>query len=316
MDAIASEAIEDTVEGVKSFQFLVENGELDSACNRLSETFVIGEYMRPIRTLARSEKRRVLEYYQKSQDLITALDVKAYDRATELVEYLEKNAKDFDATRAKSAIKTATNLAAMHLAKAKNAAMSGDHPTFEAEIKEATAVWPTNPMLMEVAGQVFSKSDVRQTALIDFDQLFSQHNYRRIFEEQARFIGATADDADRQAQLTKVIKDVAEVDFAIVQAQTIEKHGDQEGAWEIVDRARQTFPEDTKLNSMHSAFTTKSSVFVAAVTKAKAFEEQKQLASSLSWYLKAQSIYPESTYAREGIDRLVSSLMPDASVSN
>lgn len=313
VDAIANEAIRNTEEGVQAFQFLIASKELDSASNRLAEAFIVGEHLRPIRTLPRTRKREILEYYRKKQDLITALDVRAYDRAAELVNYLVTHAGDFDPTRAKSAIDTANNVASMHLAKAKNAASSGDKETFETELKEATVVWPTNPELKRVANQIFERTDLRHRSLIDFDQLVSQRNHRRIFEEQARFIAATIDDSTRQEQLQKILAEVHQIDSRIAQAEEIERRGDAAGAWETIDRTFQEFPEDTKLGNIRSSLTTKVSAFVSAMEKARTMEEHQQIANSLSWYLNAQKIYPASEYAQDGIQRLIKKFLPDAS---
>lgn len=315
LDTIAREAIQDVVGSVESFKFLVSNGELDSASSRLSEAYVIGEHLRPIRMLPRSEKRKVLAYYQKSQDLITALDVKAYDQAAILVDYLTANAKDFDGTRARSAIKTADTAASMHLAKAKNAAVSGDKATFEEELKQAADIWPTNPALTEVASTVFNRTDVQQRALVDFDQLVSQRNHRRIFEEQVRFIAATVNDSQRQEQLRSILLEVNTIDAAILKSQEIERRGDDFGAWESIERAFQQFPDDQKLSSIRSTLTTKAAPFVAALNKARKYEDQNNDGSSLAWYLKAQAIYPGSEYAKEGIERVIVETLPDASSS-
>ena len=39
----------------------------------------------------------------------------------------------------------------MHIAKARNAAVSGDKETLESELKAATEIWPRNPALTEVS---------------------------------------------------------------------------------------------------------------------------------------------------------------------
>ena len=41
-------------------------------------------------------------------------------------------------------------------------------------------------------------------------------------------------------------------------------------------------------------------------------EKRDQLGSSLAWYLKAQKDYPASDFARQGIERINTQLLPDA----
>ncbi len=71
------------------------------------------------------------------------------------------------------------------------------------------------------------------------------------------------------------------------------------------------FPEDTKLNQMRAELTTQASDFVSSLRRAESLEERDQTGSSLAWYLKSQQIYPQSEYAREGIDRLVKKIIPE-----
>ncbi len=192
LDSLANEAIRDVREGVQAYNYLLEKNELESATKRLGEAFAVGEYLPELRTLPREKKRLALDFSQKGNQLISAIEVKDYTLAEKLVHDLEKSAKDFDNSKPMAAIETARTVSALHLAKAKNAAVSGDKATLEAELKEATEIWPRNPALAEVSGLIFSQADVQQKALVDLDQLLSQHNYRQIYDDKVRFIAAAA----------------------------------------------------------------------------------------------------------------------------
>ncbi|MEY2851576.1 MAG: hypothetical protein RL549_275 [Verrucomicrobiota bacterium] len=126
LDALANEAIRDVREGVESFSFLLEKSELKSSAERLSEAFAIGEYLPEIRLLPRSKKREVLEFTRKTNQLLSALEVKDYERANGLVRELETLSRDFDSAKPMAAIETARTVSALHLAKARAAATSGD----------------------------------------------------------------------------------------------------------------------------------------------------------------------------------------------
>jgi hypothetical protein len=62
LDSMANEAMRDVDEGIQSFKFLLDKGELKSASDRLMETFMIGEYMPSVRTLDREDKRKALAF--------------------------------------------------------------------------------------------------------------------------------------------------------------------------------------------------------------------------------------------------------------
>ena len=313
IDSLANEIIRDVREGVQAFKFLLDKNELQSATKRLAETFMIGEYLRDVRTLERDDKRRALSFVQKSNQLISAIEVKDFALAERLVAELSQTAKDFDVSKPMAAIETAKQISAMHIAKARNAAVSGDKETLEAELKAATEIWPRNPALTEVSKMIFSQADVQSRALVDFDQLLSQKNYRQILDDRMRFIAATAMYPQKQEQLRRVLEDMQVIETSIIQAQEIEKRGDYAGAWESAEKAFRNFPDDNKLNQVRANLTTKAADFVHAIRQAEQLEQKDQPGSSLSWYLKAQNEYPASDFARQGVDRLTKQILPDAS---
>ena len=312
IDSMANEIMRDVHQGIQAFKFLLEKNELESATKRLAETFVVGEYLPEVRTLIREDKRKALAFAQRSNQLISAIEVKDYALAEKLVTELGQTAKDFDASKPMAAIETAKQISAMHIAKARNAAVSGDKATLEAELKAATEIWPRNPSLAEVSKVIFSQGDVQSRAMVDFDQLVSQKNYRQIYEDRMRFIAAAAMYPEKQEQLRKVLEDMQVIETALIQAQEIEKRGDYAGAWESAEKAFRNFPDDNKLNQVRANLTTKAADFVQAIRQAEELEEKKQPGSSLAWYLKARNVYPPSEFARQGVERLTKEILPDA----
>lgn len=312
VDSMANEVIRDVRESIQAFKFLMEKEETESATKRLAEAFVVGEYLPEIRTLDRNEKRKSLAFVQKSNQLISAIDVKDYSLAEKLVKELEATAKDFDSSKPTAAIETAKQVASMHIAKARNAAVSGDKEVLENELKAATEIWPRNPALTEVSKMIFSQADVQSRALVDFDQLLSQKNHRQIFDDKMRFIAATAMYPQKQEQLRQVLDEMQKIETAIIQAQEIEKRGDHAGAWESAEKAFREYPEDNKLNQLRADLTTKAADFVRSLRQAEELEQRNQPGSSLAWYLKAQNAYPPSDFAKEGVQRLTKEILPDA----
>jgi hypothetical protein len=312
IDSLANEAIRDVNEGVEAYKFLLEQGELQSATERLAETFALGEYMPSVRLLSREDKRRALEFTRKSNELLAALEVNDLTRAEKLVPTLEELAKDFDSSKPLAKIETAKTISAMHLAKARNAAVSGDKAAMETELRAAAEIWPRNPALAEVGNTIFTQSDVQQQAMNDFDRLLEQNNHRQIFEDRMRFIAAAALYPEKQKQLSEVLEKMALVEASIVRAQEIASRGDAAGAWESAEAAQKEFPSDNKLNQLRADLTTRASEFVRAIQRAGELEEKNQPGSSLAWYLKARQIYPASTFAKSGIERLGAKVLPDA----
>ena len=309
LDSLANEAIRDVDEGVEAYKFLLEKNELKSATERLFETFMMGEYMPSVRKLSRDEKRRALEFTQKTNELLAALEVNDLTRAEDIILELSKGARDFDTSKPLAVVETAKTVSAMHLAKAKAAAASGDKATLETELRAATEIWPRNPALAEVSAAIFSQTDVQQQALNDFDRLIAQKNYRQIFDDKVRFIAATAMFPDRQEKLKGVLDRVQSAEASLMRSHELAKRGDPAGAWESVERGFSDYPDDPKLNQARADYTTQAAEFVRAVRTAQEMERKRQIGSSLAWYLRALQDYPNSEIARDGIDRISAELV-------
>ena len=308
LELLANEAMRRVQNGVKSFHSFVDLGELDSASKRLAEAYIIGEFMPEIRTLPWERKRKVLAYTQKANMLKAALETKDYTLASELIHGpngLKAMAKDFDATKPNALIETSRNMARLHLAKARNAALSGDKPAFELALAEAGKIWPNNPELIEIATKAFNQGDVQAQALVELDQLIAQKNFRRIAEEAGRFLAAThLAPAEKQAQLKAILEDFKSIEAALMGAKEMDRQGNPAGAWEAVETVAQKFPDDLQLAQARALYTTKAADFVRTVQNAQEHDRRSQAATSLAWFLKAQRIYPKSQMAEEAIQRL------------
>lgn len=310
IDTLANEATRDVQRGIESYLYLMEQGEVDSAIRRLTEAYAVGEHMPQIRTLSREEKRKGLKYFQTTNALMAALEVKDFDEASRLIAELKKMARDFVPTKALAAINNSSMASNMHLAKAQAALSSGNQEQFETELRLAAEVWPSNPKLKAMTETAFSQVDQQQKALADLERLVSQKNFRQIFVERMRFIAATAVAPEKQKELGEILEKMQQVEMVIVQANEISKRGDSSGAWETVECVYQTFKDDNKLNQLRADLTVRASEFVNCLQHAQNLEDRKEFGSSLAWYLRAHSLYPPSIFAQDGVDRISKIALP------
>jgi tetratricopeptide (TPR) repeat protein len=312
LDSLASEAIRDVDQGVEAFKFLLEKKEFQDASKRLQEAYMTGEYMPCIRTLPRTDKRKILEFVRESYKLIAAIDAKDYATAKTLVAKLKETSGDFDGTKAEAAIATYTRVSSMHIDAAKLAASKGDHEKASAEVQKAMEVWPQNPKLAEFDKLVETGSGMA-VAKNDFDRLVSEANYREIFRRQYELAPAIAGDANREEAFKQIITNLGKIEQALGKASEFSKAGQKEAAWEQLAGIRKDFPDDPKLGSELERLAPDVAQFTKALMTAREFEERrdKQVGSALSWYLKARSIYPRSEMAEQGIERMLQQILPD-----
>jgi hypothetical protein len=311
LDSLASEAIRDVDQGVEAFNFLLEKQEYQSAAKRLSEAYMVGEFMPSIGTLPRDQKRKVLEFVRESYKLLAALDSKDYTVAGELTKKLKAMSGDFDATKAEAAIATYTRVSSMHIDAAKLAASKGDNEKASIEIKNAMEVWPQNPKLAEFDKLVEAGGGLAM-AKNDFDRLLSEQNYREIFRRQYEIAPAIAGDPGREDAFKQIVTNLTRIEAALGKAAEFSKMDQHAAAWEQLAALRKEFPDDPKLGAELEKLAPEVAEFTKALNNARDFEQRrdKQVGSALSWYLKARSIYPRSEMAEAGIQRMLGEILP------
>ncbi|MCB1098651.1 MAG: hypothetical protein KDN22_23975 [Verrucomicrobiae bacterium] len=312
VDAIASEAIREVAEGIEAFQFYADRGDLEAASKRLSEAFMVGEYMPGVRTLPRTEKMRVLDFVRDSNQLISALEVHNFGLVEELVDKLQKTANDFDSSKARAAVESARTIAGMHLQKARNAAIAQQLDVVGEELEKATTIWPNNPELKRVSDLIFERGDAHTRVLDDLNSLIAQKNYRQIFLDQAKYLAASIGKKEYEDKLKEIIEDMTRVQMGLQQAKGLSAKGDKHGAWEIVEELREKFPTDAEISVMSAQLTGEVAQFVSWLKNAKRLEEAQKMGPALAYYLKAKEVYPVSSFVERGVDRIVDDLFPDA----
>ena len=317
-DALANEAIRDVDEGVQAFEHLVAKGELESATKRLSEAFAVGEYLPRIRTLSMEKKAKVLTFVRHSNQLLSAIDVKNYHLAKELVDKMKILAKDFDYAKAEGLIDATTMTADMLLKRALLAARSGKDDDMQKHLEQAHALYPTNPELKKVSDLILKGSDMQSQALDDLDRLIAEGNYRAIQKDEARFAAAVglSSDPKRMEDLMSVRDRLKDLEMRIEKAKALVDAGSPEAAWETLHFEADSYNKDPDYAQLYSQLTVKAARFVSMVEEASRHKENGQLGSSLGWYLKARQMYMKSALAKEGIEEIVGKLLPDAEDSD
>jgi len=316
IDSLANEAMREVQTNVQSFHKLYDLGELRSASERLRDALLTGEFMPEVRTLPFERKRKVLSFVENSSRLQSALESRDYTTAQRLLDSpggIQEMARDFDAVKVRALIDGARNSSRMLLAKARNAANFGDKDGFETALKEAAKIWPNNPELQDAATKAFNTGDILAQTQVEMEQLVAQKNVRKIAEESGRFLAAMQTSSpEKQAQLKAILEDFKVIESALMAAREMDRQGNAPGAWEVVSKASQKFPEDLPLSQARALYTTKAADFVRTIQIAQDHERREQTATSLAWHLKAQRLYPKSDTATEAIQRLQTSLLQTA----
>ena len=308
LDSLASEAIRDSEKAIDAFNFLLERGEIHNASQRLMEAFALGEYLSPVATLPREKKREVQGYITDLNLLYGAMQARDYTRAKSLIASLKAVAKDFPAAKADGAIAGYTLASDLAIEEAKASLLAKNSDKAAESIKQAAALWPTNPKLQEFKNMVGSSSELI-VSRNSFDRLLSESNYREIAKraEEGEFILAVRGDEERTAALKQITANLRKIEIAISKASEFSKKGAYYTAYEQLADIREEFPDDPKLGREIELLSPRVADFTKALNTGEDLQNRRepQLASALSRYLEAQAIYPDSELAEENISNLL-----------
>ena len=310
LDMFANEVLREVDEAVVAFEFLADKNELETASKRLAEAFFIGEYLPRIRTLDREKKMKVQRFVRDADSLLSAMDVRDYKNANEIIERMRVQALDFNYSKAKAGIEFYTNMSNTSIAQAKIAAQKGNTDEYKKQMQMAIEAWPLNPQIKEQNDLFASIADVQVTTLNELDTLLAQGNKREIMKNRGRFIAAVQNDQKRTQQLESILNDVLLLEQEIAIIKGLDDNDNPWGAWEIARNAQEKFSDDNELLKLSVELGEKVSPFVRVIKRAEKLEDEKHNGMSLTWYLKAKSIYPKSTYAKDGMNRLLNIILP------
>ena len=310
LDMFANEVLREVDEAVVAFEFLADKNELETASKRLAEAFFIGEYLPRIRTLDREKKMKVQSFVRDADSLLSAMDVRDYKNANEIIERMRVQALDFNYSKAKAGIEFYTNMSNTSIAQAKIAAQKGNTDEYKKQMQMAIEAWPLNPQIKEQNDLFASIADVQVTTLNELDTLLAQGNKREIMKNRGRFIAAVQNDQKRTQQLESILNDVLLLEQEIAIIKGLNDNDNPWGAWEIARNAQEKFSDDNELLKLSVKLGEKVSPFVRVIKRAEKLEDEKHNGMSLTWYLKAKSIYPKSNYAKDGMNRLLNIILP------
>lgn len=316
LDSLANEALRDSERHMKAVRVLIDNKNLLSGSKRLSEAFLLGEFLPPVTTFPLKDKQKLNSFLRDSYKLLSSIDAKDYATAEALIKRLHENAADFDSVKANSAIAAFTRASNMHLFNAKQSLMTGDKARAETEIKLAIEIWPQNPNLDELDKTMLATNDLI-IAKQDFERHLAEKNYRQIFAEQYRFAPVIQGDAKLEDAFKQIIGNITRIETAIAKAVEFSKMGQDFAAWEELKELRdnQTFSEDPQLGKQIEELMPRVGELTIALDKGRKLEEMGEPGSALAWYLKARNVYPNSKFALEGLNRILNLVLPNDSGS-
>jgi hypothetical protein len=312
----ALEINERVSQAIEVFKYKADQNQIAAAADELQEAFVGNEFHPALQGLPREQKEKVGEFIAKLDVLKNELEVRAFEQVDGEIADIQKIAVDFDPTKPMALVNDIKLESRLQLGKARLMAQAGQLNDAMQTFQTAAELWPGNPDLNTSSSLFFKSEDNQNQSTGDFDRLVQDQNYRQLFDRQLEFALAVKGDATREQQLKDALTKVQKAKIAEEKANMLAMNGDVDGAWETIELATKEWPDDMKLNKLLADLTGRSADFVSAINKARDAEAKKEFGYSLTWYVNAQSSYPPSQIANEGIDRVSKLILsPDSTTT-
>jgi len=305
----ALEIQRDVQSATEVFRYKVDRGQLSGASDSLQTAFMTNELNSAVLGLERPLKEKVADFNASLDQMRNLIEARDFGNLEILLQKMKSSATDFDTTKPMAIVNGVKLESKMRLGKAKLAAQQGDLKLAMEEFQAAAEAWPGNPDLQDKALSFFDTQDVKSQALVEFDRLVEEQNYRTIFDKQLGFAPAIKGDAKREEALKTALLAIKDAETASEKANALMLNGDYFGAWETIELASTKLPDDKKLNKLRADLSGRSAEFVSAINKARDAEGRNEIGFSITWFVNAQRQYPASQIANEGIERLSKKLL-------
>ena len=299
----------DVQSAIEVFRYKADRGQLSGASDSLQTAFMTNELNSAVLGLERPLKEKVADFNASLDQMRNLIEARDFGSLEILLQKVKQSATDFDTTKPMAIVNGVKLESKMRLGKAKLAAQQGDLKLAMEEFQAAAEAWPGNPALEDKAGTFFDTQDMKSQALVEFDRLVEEQNYRAIFDKQLGFAPAIKGDAKREEALKTALLSIKDAEIASEKANVLILNGDYFGAWETIELASTKLPDDKKLNKLRADLSGRSAEFVSAINKARDAEGRNEIGFSITWFVNAQRQYPASQIANQGIERLSKKLL-------
>ena len=311
LEFLSREAMNETEASMQSVRASFADGQLVTALERLQETFFLGEYTPAVAGFERDKKQVLHNLYRQLDQARKLADLKDYDAVDKLVAEISTGAKDFRSSEVLSAVRSAQRMSSLAIQAARQALVSENFELAQENIQRAAAIWPLNPDLQTYTESIAEKMNLGSQAARLFDEAVERGDWRRIFDQRVQLGMALLTDAERGKELEKIIETVSRVEIYLTQARELVAQNNAFAAWEALEAAGQLAPNDVPVNQRRAELAPRVATFVGKLDAARRHEDAGRPAAALTQWLAAQSIYPASSLARQGIARASDRLLDD-----
>lgn len=309
IEAFSHETADQCNRYISAVQGHLAQNELENATERLREAFSIGEHLGSVRAFPREYKQRIWKYKNTLQEARVGIASKDLVKAKQAIDKLGLMTTDNPFSKEESEMGNIKMTSALHLAKAKEAAIRGDRITMNKELEEAAKIWPQNPALAEASAKMLDQLNQQVQGKEDLKKLLEQKNFKYIMDEKAKFLAVASDEPALLEKLKKVLEQEGKALSWKSRVEELLKRNDPYGAWEEAEQGILEHPESNDLMKLRSDAAIMCPEFVNKIQRARIATARQDPLAALAAYLDARHIYPQSLLACHGIEKLTKELL-------
>lgn len=308
MAARAQQQRQEADKRMQAVKSLLRQQQLVAANEALEHAFRQGEHMFSVREFPTAERRRIADFRSLQKRLAGAMDVRDYHAAEQAIARLTGMSSDFNAAQELALCARMKAESDMYLREGASALKRKDEAAYTAAWQKAAELWPMNPNL-NVSMELAEKLDGTNPLCDEFRLLMNRRAYREIYDNRGKFAEVCAHE-ELAAQYRDVVAFIADLEQELSRLAAAVAQSPQTGACmayeTLTDLAQQDkrCTDDRLFCEALYRYTFAAADYCKALQRAAEREQEREFGAALTYYYRAQQLYPNSKQAAAKIHEL------------
>jgi hypothetical protein len=303
IESLSSQALQGIAGNISRCTLFMDGNHTLAASDELLAALTRGSRTLEVLSFPQQSKQKIQQFVQLRDALERSLVAKEYDEAMGSLPEISELASDFESAKYQAEIHAAKSLSNAHLLSARSAAQEGRTGDVMKELRIAEESWPKNPGIAPLVKEFAGSVKLKNASVEEFDELYASGQVDEIAKQHPRFEEILADQPVRHAQLKEVLDEYAMIHEGTERAMQLRTLGFKVSSWELADYLSAKYPRRKDLAALRESTLPGVEALASGLKRAAALENT-QPSSALALYLQLQQHFPQSSQAKEGINRI------------
>lgn len=308
MAARAQQLRQEVDKRMQAVNSMLQQNHLLGANEALEHAFSEGEHMFSVREFPTAERRRIANFRSLQKQLAGAMAAKDYNTAEQTIARLSAMSSDYDTAQELALCSQRKAESDMYLRQGASALKRKDEKAYTEAWQKAAELWPMNPNL-DVSLELAEQLDGTDPLCDEFRLLMNRKAYREIYDNRLKFADVCTQ-PELAAQYRDVLDFITELDQELSRLATVVEQSPRIGAYmayeTLTNLAQQDkrCTDDRRYSEALYRYTFAAADYCKTLQRAAEREQQREFGAALSYYYRAQILYPESKQAAAKIHEI------------